>query len=110
MHGHPMVVLIRLLHGSISLFFIACMGCVFYAAFSRRRPRLLYPAIAALTAEGAVVLANGGKCPLGRVHHRYGDDRDFFELFMPHRFSRHAVPVLTAVTAIGIVLALRPRR
>jgi hypothetical protein len=103
------VFLIRLLHGVISAFFIACIAIVFRAAVTGRRDRLLYPAIAALILEGAIVFTNGGNCPLGRVHHQYGDDRDFFELFMPKRLSRHAVPVLTAVTVLGIVLALRPR-
>ena len=103
------VTLVRLLHGAISAFFIACIGCVYYSAVTGRRNRYLFPAIAAVAGEGAVVLANGGKCPLGGAHRRYGDDRDFFELFLPYRLSRHAVPFLGAVTVIGIVLALRPR-
>jgi cbb3-type cytochrome oxidase subunit 3 len=105
-----MVMLVRLLHGAISGFFIACIAIVYYSGVTGRRSRLLYPAIAALAVEGAIVLGNNGKCPLGRVHNRYGDDREFFELFMPRRLSRHAVPALTVVTVVGVAWALWPRR
>lgn len=100
------VFLVRLLHGTITVFFLSCIGCIYYSAVTGRPNRLLLPAIAAVAAEGAIVLTNGGKCPMGRVHHRYGDDRDFFELFVPYRYSRHAVPVLGGVTALGIFVAL----
>lgn len=104
-----MVFLVRLMHGGFTAFFTSCIVYVYYAAVRRRRGQLLYGSIAALVVEGAVVAANGGDCPLGRVHRRYGDDRDFFELFMPKRFSKRAVPVLGAVTVAGAVLALTRR-
>lgn len=100
------VLLVRLLHGAITAFFLACIGTIYYSAVTGRRSRYLYPAIAAVAIEGAIVLANGGKCPLGGVHKRYGDDRDFFELFMPKRLSQHAVPYLGGLTVAGIGVAL----
>lgn len=100
------VLLVRLLHAAITAFFVTCIGCVYYSALTGRRNRYLLPAIGALIVEGAVVYTNGGKCPLGRVHNRYGDEREFFELFMPRRFSQHAVPVLGALAGAGAVVAL----
>lgn len=104
----PMAVvfLVRLLHGTITAFFLFCIGCIYYSAITGQRTRLLLPAIAAVSAEGVIVLANDGKCPLGRVHNRYGDEREFFELFMPRRFSQHAVPLLGAITVAGVAVAL----
>ncbi len=105
-----MVLLIRLLHGALTAFFLTCIGYVYYAALRQRGGRLLFGAIGALTIEGAVFLSNGGDCPLGAVHRRYGDDRDFFELLMPRRFSKRAVPVLGVVTITGVILALARKR
>jgi len=104
-----MALLVRLLHGALTAFFLTCIGYVYYAALRQRGRRLLYGAIGALTLEGAVFLSNGGDCPLGAVHRRYGDNRDFFELFMPRRFSRRAVPVLGVVAITGVILALARR-
>lgn len=101
-----MVLLVRLLHGSITVFFLWCIGYIYYAAFTRRRGPLLEVVIGAVVVEGAVVGLNGGECPLGGVHRRYGDERTFFELFVPKRYARHAVPFFAAVTVLGILLAL----
>ena len=106
-----MIALVRLVHGLISLFFLACIAYVYRAGIQRRRGPLVVAAIAALTVEGAVVGVNGGDCPLGGVHHRVGDDRTFFELFMPPRLAKAAVPVLGGVAAVGFLLVLaRPPR
>jgi hypothetical protein len=100
------VLLVRLFHGAITAFFLSCITCVYYSALTGKRNPLLVPAVAALVAEGAIVAANDGKCPLGTVHHRYGDDRDFFELFIPYSLSRHAVPILGTIAGVGIVVSL----
>ena len=104
-----MVLLVRLLHGSITVFFTRCIVAIYYSALRRKRGALLYAATGALVVEGAVVMANGGDCPLGGIHRRYGDDRDFFELFMPRRLSKRAVPVLGTVAVCGIMLAFTRR-
>lgn len=105
-----MVLLVRLLHGALTAFFLTCIGYVYFAALSRRSGLLLWGAIGALTLEGAVVITNNGDCPLGAVHRRYGDERDFFELLMPRRLSERAVPVLGVVAVTGVILALARRR
>lgn len=100
---------IRAVHTLLSVFFLSCLGYVYYAGVARRRGRLLWGAIAALIAEGAIVYANGGDCPLGPVHRRFGDDKTFFELFVPKAVAKQAVPFFAAVTAAGFaMLLLRP--
>lgn len=101
-----MVILIRTVHGLLSAFFLACVAYVYYAAIADIESPLVYAAGAALVIEGAIVLFNGGNCPLGAVHRRYGDDKAFFELLLPPRTAKLAVPVLGAVTVIGIILAI----
>jgi hypothetical protein len=74
-----------------------------------RRGPLLRFSVAALVAEGVVVAANGGDCPLGGLQDRMRDPVPLFELVLPPRAARLAVPVLGAVTAAGILqLARRP--
>ncbi|MEX0801323.1 MAG: hypothetical protein WD379_08910 [Dehalococcoidia bacterium] len=80
-----MVLAVRALHSLFSVFFLSCLSYVYYAALARKRGPILVAASGALLVEGAVLAANGGDCPLGRVHHRFGDDRTFFELFLAPR-------------------------
>lgn len=93
------------------MFFLSCLGYLYYAVFTRNRDRKLWLAIGALLFEGAVVSSNNGNCPLGPVHRRYGDDKTFFELFVPKRIADRAVPFFAVITLLGIVLVfLRPPR
>jgi len=91
---------------------MGCLAYVYYAALTRRRTRFLAVASGALAAEGAIVAVNRGDCPLGTVHRKYGDEKTFFELFVPRRAAKRAGPFLAAVTVLGfaLVLARPPRR
>jgi hypothetical protein len=106
-----MVLALRGVHSLLTLFFVSCLVYVYYAGIARKRTRLLAGASAALLVEGAVVKLNGGDCPLGTIHRRYGDDKAFFELLLPPRIARWAVPFLGGIAGFGFLLVLmRPPR
>jgi hypothetical protein len=88
--------------------FLAAIVYVWWCAMTRRRDRWLRLAVAALAAEGTVVAANHGDCPLGPLQARVGDPVPLFELVLSPRAARRAVPTLGVVTALGVLLlALR---
>jgi len=81
---------------------------VWWCAVTRRRDRWLRLAVVALVAEGTVVAANHGDCPLGPLQARVGDPVPLFELVLSPSAARRAVPTLGVVTAVGVLLlALR---
>ena len=101
----------RVVHGTITAFFVTCLYRLWRAAITGKRRREGWIAAALVSAEGAIVYANGGTCPMGPLHHRLGDDKAFFELIMPQRMARHAVPALGAFAAAGMaILAAREIR
>jgi hypothetical protein len=100
----------RVAHGSIAAVFLTSIGYVWWCALSGRRGQFLRPAIAALVGEGVLVIANRGNCPLGPVGERIGDPVPLFELALPPRAARLAVPTLGFLTAAGLgLLAARSR-
>ncbi len=101
-----MVLLIRTIHGLITAFFVSCIVYVYYAGITNQPTLWAYLAMAALTIEGLVVVFNGGDCPLGPLHHRYGDNKAFFELLMPKKMAKRAVPVLGCVALVGFLLLI----
>jgi hypothetical protein len=106
----PAVIAWRFAHGLIAVGFLASIGYVWWCALSGRRGRFLGSAIAALVGEGALVVANRGDCPLGRLGDRIGDPVPLFELVLSPRAARLAVPTLGAVTVAGLgLLAARSR-
>ncbi|MGC4192269.1 MAG: hypothetical protein QM589_14045 [Thermomicrobiales bacterium] len=102
----PAAIAFRGLHTAIAIAEMTCLGYVWYCAITRRRDRALGVAIAALSAEGVGLVTGKGNCPLGPLQQRIGDPVPLFELVLPQRAAKAAVPVLTAVAALGVVLAL----
>jgi hypothetical protein len=102
----------RALHTAIAGAELAALGYVWFCAITRRRDRRLGIAIAALGAEGIGLVIGKGNCPLGPVQEHLGDPIPLFELVLPKRAAKAAVPILTGVAALGVLLALvrRPRR
>ena len=69
-----------------------------------RRGPLLTASVAALTVEAAALVAGRGSCPLGPLQTKLGDPVPLFELVLPPRAAKAAVPVLAAVSVVGIAL------
>jgi hypothetical protein len=94
----------RAAHTVIAAAFLLAIAYVWWCALSGRRGPLLRAAVVALTAEGALVGANRGDCPLGGLQARLDDPIPLFELILSPRAARRAVPVLGAVAGAGIAL------
>jgi hypothetical protein len=100
--GHILVS--RVGHGLISLLFLLCIAAVYLGAWRGKADVVTVVALASLCVEGALVALNGGNCPLGPLFRRIGDEKPFFELFLPPRAAKLAVPILAGVSALGAIL------
>lgn len=59
-----------------------------------------------LLLEGALLVVGRGDCPAGSLQRRLGDPVPMFELFLPPRAAKAAIPALTVVSVAGIGLLL----
>ena len=102
----------RVFHAVWSVAGMASLGYIWFCAATRRRDRRLAASIAFLSVEGAGLLVGGGDCPMGPVQEQLGDPVPFFELLLPPRAAKAAVPILALASIAGMVaVALRrPRR
>jgi hypothetical protein len=94
----------RAAHGLISLVFLSCIAVIYLGAWRGKAGAVTLAALAALCVEGALVLLSGGNCPLGPILRRLGDETPFFELLLPPRAAKLAIPILTAVSVLGALL------
>jgi hypothetical protein len=107
----PAILAWRAGHAAIALTFLSSIAYIWWSALTDRRGRLLRPAVVVLAGEGALVAGNRGDCPLGGLGERIGDPVPLFELVLPPRAAKRAIPVLAGVTAAGVaLLAARSRR
>ena len=99
----------RLVHAGWSVAQLACLGLIWARVAQRRRDPAVWAAVAFLAAEGGGLAVGRGDCPMGRVQASWGDPVPFFELILPPRAAKAAVPALAAVAVAAIsALVLRP--
>jgi hypothetical protein len=97
---------LRAIHTAIAGVEMASLGYVWWSALTRRRGRLLPVAVGALCSEGVALVVGRGDCPLGPLQDRLGDPVPLFELALPPKAAKAAVPVLTGVALAGLALLL----
>jgi hypothetical protein len=92
----------RVVHASWSVAQLACLGYIWASAVTGRRSPRLWAGVAFLCVEGGALVIGGGDCPVGPLQAEWGDPVPFFELILPPRAAKAAVPVLGAVSVTGI--------
>jgi hypothetical protein len=100
----------RLVHASWSVAQLSCLAYIWACAVRRRRDRKLWASVTFLLVEGGALVVGRGNCPVGPLQSEWGDPVPFFELLLPPRAAKAAIPILAAVSigAIGAVVFRRP--
>ncbi|MGO9207758.1 MAG: hypothetical protein ACLQBX_16515 [Candidatus Limnocylindrales bacterium] len=100
----------RIAHVAWSVLSLASLAYIWTCALTRRRNRLLGASIAFLSLEGVALIVGRGDCPFAPLQTRLGDPMPLFELVLPPRAAKAAVPVLAGVTLTGLaaVVVRRP--
>lgn len=99
----------RVAHGAWSVIQLTGLGYIWACAIARRRSRGLWAAIGLLVAEGLALIAGRGNCPMGGRQADWGDPVPFFELVLPPRAAKAAIPILVVVSVLAIsAVLLRP--
>ncbi len=98
----------RIVHSAWSVAGMASLGYIWWCAIRRRWDRPLAASIAFLSIEGVGLAIGRGDCPMGPLQEEWGDPVPFFELLLPPRAAKAAVPVLFVATVAGLAaVALR---
>ena len=98
----------RVLHTSWSVAQLGCLGYIWASALIGRRSGRLWASVAFLLVEGGALIVGRGNCPVGPLQEEWGDPVPFFELVLPPRAAKAAIPVLAVVSLAGIAaLVLR---
>ncbi len=98
----------RVFHAVWSVVGLASLGYIWACAAMRRRDRRLLASMAFLSIEGVGLIVGGGDCPVGPLQAQMGDPVPFFELVLPPRAAKAAVPILAVVSVAGfLAVALR---
>ena len=92
----------RVAHAAFAVAQLTALGYVWFSALTGRRDRKLAGAVGFLALEGAALVVGRGNCPMGPFQTRLGDPVPLFELVLPPRAAKAAVPVLAGITFAGL--------
>jgi len=100
------LVLVKAAHTVAWAFFASCILLIPVASLAGRLGLAGILSVLVLL-EGAVLLANGWRCPLTDVAARYTEDRrDNFDIYLPEWLARHNKRIFSALfLAAEVVLA-----
>jgi len=103
------IIWLRIFHGLATLYFSICLLLLYYTAYTGQPDAFFYVAFISLALEGiAVYVFNKGDCPLIHVQRKIGDDKPFFELFLPPRLAKKAMPIFGCMCIVALgCLAVR---
>jgi len=98
--------LFRLAHLSFGVLNLMALGHVWVSAIAGVRSRSLAFSVGLLSLEGLALVFGRGNCPFGPFQRSLGDPVPMFELFLPPRAAKAAIPVLTFVSLAGFAALL----
>ena len=99
------VLVLRIFHGLTAAYFIFCLLYLYYSAFVIKFDFVLVIALISLGLEGFVVfILNNGDCPLIFIQRKVNDPVPFFNLFLPKKLAKKAVPFFLVITLLGLFL------
>jgi hypothetical protein len=98
----------RAAHAAWSVVQLSALGYIWVCAATRRRDPVVWASVGMLSVEGAALVVGRGSCPMGSRQAAWGDPVPFFELVLPPRAAKAAVPALAVISAAAIAsLVLR---
>jgi hypothetical protein len=89
-------------HAAWSVVQLSALTYIWACAVTRRRDRVAWGSVVMLAVEGAALVVGRGSCPMGSRQAAWGDPVPFFELVLPPRAAKAAVPVLGVISAAAI--------
>ncbi len=104
---HPNLLIIKIVHTIIWLFFNVVIFYLLYAAIVNKIDIWVWICIGLVVFEGLVLLAFKMFCPLTVMARKYSDStKDNFDIFLPNWLAKHNKLIYTSIFGVAIVILL----
>jgi hypothetical protein len=100
----PRALAFRIAHALFAVVQLTALAHVWNSAVRRRRDPKLGLSVGLLCLEGGALVIGRGNCPFGPFQRQLGDPVPLFELVLPPRAAKAAIPVLAVVALAGLAL------
>lgn len=99
------LVLIKIVHSLVWLFFNAVLFYLFYAVITNRIDNWVWFGLGCFLAEGIVLLIFKNFCPLTLIARRYSaSSKDNFDIYLPEWLAKYTKKIYTSLLGIVILI------
>jgi hypothetical protein len=107
MNAATKLFLIKTVHTLIWLIFVALISFVCWSGITSVISFYSWLAVAAVAAEGIVLMIFKGKCPLTLLARKYsGSSKENFDIFLPNWLAKYNKLIFGILFSIGLMLML----
>jgi hypothetical protein len=107
MNSADKLLIIKLLHTVIWVFFVGVIFYVLYSGITDNVTALTWIGIALVIGEGLTLLVFRMFCPLTLIARKYSDsEKDNFDIFLPNWLARYNKVIFTSIFVFAVVLVL----
>ncbi len=105
MNSRLKLVLIKIVHSIVWIFFNAVLFYLFYAVVTNRINKWVWIGLGCFLAEGIVLLVFRNFCPLTLIARRYSDStKDNFDIYLPEWLAKYNKKIYTGLLGIVILI------
>lgn len=102
-----MLVLIKSIHSLIWVIFVLIIGFILWSGITDNVSTYSWLAVAAIVAEGGVLLVFKGSCPLTGLARKYSDSqKPNFDIYLPEWVAKYNKHIFGTLFLIGLLAML----
>ncbi len=107
MENHHKLILVKILHTFIWLFFNVVIFYLLYAVIVDKIDIWVWICIGLIALEGLTLLAFNKLCPVTLIARRYSDSqKDNFDIYLPNWLARYNKEIYSTIVAIAIAILI----
>lgn len=105
MSGNAKLILVKLLHTAIWLFFNVVIFYLLYAVIANKIDKWVWICIGLIVMEGIVLLVFKTVCPVTLVARKYSNStKPNFDIYLPNWLAKYNKPIYSTIVLIALVI------
>lgn len=107
MENNTKLILLKLLHTFIWIFFNGVIFYMLWAAISNRLDTCLWVGYGLVALEGGILLLFKNVCPLTLIARNYSSSmKDNFDIYLPNWLARHTKAIYTSIMLLVVAITI----
>ena len=107
MNQSEKLIVVKLVHTAIWLFFVAAIFYILYSGITNKITYFTWITIGLIVGEGAVLVLFKMFCPLTLIARKYSDsEKDNFDIYLPNWLARHNKVIFTSIYLVGVIIVI----